>query len=170
MLTKDYVDVQKWYYNSLKFTSLLHRGSSTISWSHKGFSRSLFSCFGLGRSTRKYAMVSHQCAQLSLSVVPIGKRSNQQIPLLLHADWNSFRNSFNSGPPVLKPGASWQFPDSPKALCTLLYMFLLFTFGFFNFSFLQLWQILAAGKLGLQSRSWCRAWLPEPGAVRSKVA
>lgn len=70
----------------------------------------------------------------------------------------------------MKPGASWQFPDSPKALCTLLYMFLLFTFGFFNFSFLQLWQILAAGKLGLQSRSWCRAWLPEPGAVRSKVA
>lgn len=156
MLTKDYVDVQKWYYNSLKFTSFLHRGSSTISWSHKGFSWSLFSCFGLGRSTRKYAMVSHQCAQLSLSVVPIGKRNNQQIPLLSHADWNSFRNSFNSGPPFWNqaPADSSQIPPRLCALCCtcsccLHLVSLIFLFCSYDRS--------------LQQESWgCRAG---PGAV-----
>lgn len=55
---------------------------------------------------------------LSVSVVPIGKCNNQQIPLL-HADWNSFRNSINSGPPFWNqaPADSSQIPPRLCALC-----------------------------------------------------
>lgn len=60
--------------------------------------------------------------------------------------------------PILKAGASCQFPHSPKALCALLYMILLFAFGFLILIFLKL-QHSCSRKAEAVSGTWCHAGL-----------
>lgn len=119
MLPMDFIDVLWSCFHSLNFNTA-HRGSLDTSWAHKDVSQPFFPCFGWGRCCR-YVVVTQRCAQLvSLPVVPIGKCNNQQIPLLLHADWNGFRNSIISGPPFWKqaPAVSSHIPPRLCALCS----------------------------------------------------
>lgn len=152
----DFIAVLRLRFRSLNF-STAHRGSFSTSGAHSRCLPITFSLFQVrevlamcdGDSAERPACLSASCAYRKT------QQSTNSSSFTCRLKW--FQKLNYLWAPILKAGASCQFPYSPKALCSALHVFVV-CIWFLNFDFLKL-QHSCSRKAEAVSGTWCCAGL-----------